>query len=274
MLPKGNKLPSSYYMAQSLIKNMMVQVEEFDCCVNDCILFRDSDGKNFSTNTVCPVCKEDRYKQGTKIPQKKFKYIPLSPRLKRLFGNETSSKLLQGHRHLENAANPSMMNDIHDTEMWKLNYSESGLFQGDPRGISFSLCTDGTNPFSKERVSYSMWPITLTVLNLPREVRNTAGAMFLVGIIPGRKEPHHMDPYLQLLVDEIKSLNSTEMYDAYRKEMFKVQAAIPLFVLDYPGLNKVFKCQGMEGMYNTSSYIPKAYMYICMYTCIYICTYM
>jgi hypothetical protein len=65
--------------------------------------------------------------------------------------------------------------------------------------------------------------------------------MFLIGIIPGKKEPHNMDPYLSILVDE---LNGSTFYDSYRGEHFSLKIDVLLHVLDYPGQNKVFHCQG------------------------------
>ena len=74
----------------------------------------------------------------------------------------------------------------------------------DSRGLSFAFCTDGVNPFSKESVQYSTWPITLAVLNLPHHIRYQAASMLIVGIIPGRAEPHNIDPYLDILIDELE----------------------------------------------------------------------
>lgn len=89
-----------------------------------------------------------------------------------------------------------------------------------------------------------MWPIIVTILNLPRNIRNLPGSMLLMGIIPGRAEPKNMDPYLDLFVDEIKALNGLSVYDSYRKERFNLKVDVMLHVLDYPGQNKVFHCQG------------------------------
>ena len=148
------------------------------------------------------------------------------------------AKLIQSHQKKSKA---TVISDLHQSPSWKLNYSENGLFTGDPRGLSLALCTDGMNPFAKEKVIYSMWPINLCLLNLPQRLRITAGLMLLAGIIPGRNEPKNLDPYLQLVVDELQSINGSEIYDSYRCELFKLKATITLCVLDYPGQNKVFK---------------------------------
>lgn len=139
------------------------------------------------------------------------------------FSDTTVSKLLQSHlasEEEEERADDPEVSDLHQSEAWITSYSENGQFQGDPRGIALSLCVDGMNPFSKEKVSYSMWPITLNVLNLPFGVRNCLGSMMLAGNIPGKSEPKDLNPYLEILVDEILELNNSDCYDAYRKENF------------------------------------------------------
>ena len=95
------------------------------------------------------------------------------------------SKLLQAHRETSSALLPAI-SDLHYSPAWTAQYSANGPFHGDPRALSLGFCVDGLNPFSKEKVSYSMWPITMTMLNLPHHVRNLAGSMLLVGIIPGK----------------------------------------------------------------------------------------
>jgi len=62
-----------------------------------------------------------------------------------------------------------------------------------------------------------MWPIMLTLLNLPRNLRNRFASILLVGIVPsnGAQEPHSLDPYLHVLVDELIELSSFTLYDAY-----------------------------------------------------------
>ena len=114
------------------------------------------------------------------------------------------------------------------------------------RAISFALCADGLNPFAHEKTQYSMCPLFLIPLNFPHHIRKKAGAMFLTGIIPGHKEPKNMDPYIDLIVDDIMSLNSVNVYDAHMGEDFKLKANILLHVLDYPGQNKLFKSQGKD----------------------------
>ena len=78
------------------------------------------------------------------------------------------------------------------------------------------MSTDGVNPFSANKICYSMWPIMLTILNWPKVRRNHFENMMLVGIIPanGNDKPKSVDPYLQVIVDELDELSGNSFYDA------------------------------------------------------------
>lgn len=68
----------------------------------------------------------------------------------------------------------------------------------------------------------------------------------LVGVIPanGKEEPRSVDPYLEIVVDELMALSGTSFYDGYKEDYFTFQVHLHNYVLDYPGLNKVFRCTG------------------------------
>ena len=138
------------------------------------------------------------------------------------------------------------MYDIHDSPAWKEAFSSKGVFQEDPHGIALSLCTDGVNSFSHHRVSYSMWPIMLTLLNLPRDIRHAFSNILLVGIISGNgtKEPKSVSPYLEVVVDELLSLSNATLHDAYQQAPTAVKMELFLYILDYPGINKIFGVSG------------------------------
>ncbi len=89
-----------------------------------------------------------------------------------------------------------------------------------------------------------MWPIMLTLLNLPRSMRNRFTSILLVGIIPanGTKEAKSLAPYLNILVDELIEMSNTILLDAYR--MHHLSAVL----LDYPGIGKVMSVVGSGGL--------------------------
>ena len=71
--------------------------------------------------------------------------------------------------------------------------------------------------------------------------------LYLLGIVPSQakgKEPKHLDPFLEVLVDEILFLSNSKVYDAYRKAPFDLKVDIMIYVLDYQVLGKVFSLTG------------------------------
>ena len=140
--------------------------------------------------------------------------------------------------------------DIQDSPVWKEIYSEDGYFMGNNNGVSFALEMDGVNPFHNVGIQYSMTPLMLTLLNLPRNVRNQFGNIFLVGIIPGNdcSEVTKVDPYVEILVDELLYLTKCKIVNAYQKAPVDIKIKVLLYVLDYPGLCKVFNQQESGGL--------------------------
>ena len=57
------------------------------------------------------------------------------------------AKDLQSHI---TAITSDTISDIHQSTAWKMRYGDRGPFQGDSRGISLSICTDGMNPFERK----------------------------------------------------------------------------------------------------------------------------
>ena len=244
MLPLGNNLPNSYEDAMKIIQPYLVKPVVYDVCTNNCVIFRGI----YKDLSECPKCGSGRYIGNSSIAIRRFTYLPLKPRLARLFNTSNMAQVLQSHAVLRESDESSIY-DIHQSTAWNDAYRVDGLFGGDKRGISLALCTDGVNPFAHNKVAYSMWPIMLTLLNLPRYMRNLFASILLVGIIPsnGSKEPHSLTPYLDVLVDEMLELCSCTMFDAYQNAPFKCKAAILLHVLDYPGIGKVMSVVGSGG---------------------------
>ncbi len=236
LLPPNNLLPDSYESALKLIESLLIQPITFHVCPNDCVIFRGA----YSSLTECPVCHSPRFKDS--IPLRWFIYLPLGPRLERMFGTPNLAKIVQCHA----TSNGPAMYDIHQSPAWKAAYSIEGIFGGDDRGVALGLCTDGVNPFSHHHVSYSMWPIMISLLNLPRHMRNVFGNLVLMGIIPGNgtKEAKTLNPYLNVLVDELLYISNATIYDSYQEAPFQVKVSILHYILDYPGICKVFHVCG------------------------------
>ena len=183
-----------------IVEHYLVKPIIYQVCPNDCIIFHG----NFSELRKCPKCNAN-HKELKYVPVRTFHYLPIGSRLRRLFGTSNLAELLQEHGGVPPS---SILFDLHDSPLSKLDYSDSGVFEGDNRGISFSLCTDGVNPFSHLRCNYSIWRIVLIF----QKIFVMYFSMFLIGIIPenGKKEAKNIHPYLEVLVDELLSLTNAK----------------------------------------------------------------
>ena len=174
-LPVNNILPNNYEEAYAIIKPFLVDTISFHACPHDCVLFRDTDSYQYSCLDKCPKCGSKRY-SSKNIPSKHFLYLPLGPRLARFYGTASLAQVVQG---LPDKQPPTgLMADVQQSPFWQT------CCAGQPT-VVLQPSTDGMNPFNKNKTSYSMWPITLAMLNLPRQIRYLFGRLLLVGIVPG-----------------------------------------------------------------------------------------
>lgn len=99
--PSKDLLPNFFYQAEKLVSMLGLKYEKIDCCPNGCMLFY----KDNSADRECRFCHETRYlprKTGIgnykDIPAKRMFYMPITPRLKRLYASvETSARMRWHH---------------------------------------------------------------------------------------------------------------------------------------------------------------------------------
>ena len=114
MLPPDNKLPTSTREAKKVVCPMGREVQKIHACVNDCVLYRG----DYKDLRPCPTCKAPRYRHKVAkdknkpddeidrgIPFKVVWYLPLIPRLKRLFANPKEAKCLRWHEDKQKRIN-------------------------------------------------------------------------------------------------------------------------------------------------------------------------
>ncbi|XP_071712435.1 uncharacterized protein [Rutidosis leptorrhynchoides] len=243
MLPEGNELPVSTYQAKKLMCPMGLEIQRIHACPNDCMLYRNED-KDLHQ---CKVCGTSRYKRGKPTdnvdsdvsengpPAKLLWYLPIIPRLKRLFANEKDAKLLRWHA--EDRKNNGKMRHMADSLQWKIFDKDFEEFGDEIRNIRFGLSSDGINPFRDLRSRHSTWPVLLCIYNLPPWLCMKRKYIMMSLLIQGPKQPgNDIDVYLQPLVDEMMELWSTgiHVYDAYKKEYFQLRAMLFYTINDFP----------------------------------------
>ncbi|XP_071739374.1 uncharacterized protein [Rutidosis leptorrhynchoides] len=243
MLPEGNELPISTYQAKKLMCPMGLEIQRIHACPNDCMLYRNED-KDLHQ---CKVCGTSRYKHGKPTdnvdsdvsengpPAKLLWYLPIIPRLKRLFVNEKDAKLLRWHT--EDHKNDGKMRHVADSLQWKNFDKDFEEFGDEIRNIRFGLSSDGINPFGNLSSRHSTWPVLLCIYNLPPWLCMKRKYIMMSLLIQGPKQPgNDIDVYLQPLVDEMMELwnTSIHVYDAYKKEYFQLRAMLFCTINDFP----------------------------------------
>ncbi|KAL4563368.1 hypothetical protein LXL04_027409 [Taraxacum kok-saghyz] len=173
LFPEDNGLPISTYQAKKLMCPMGLEVERIHACPNNCMLFR----KEFENKHNCVSCGASRYKRKkdsdevdddvTKNgpPAKMLWYLPIIPRLKRLFSNENEAKLLCWHS--EERVIDGKLRHVADSPQWRNIDNKYPEFGNEMRNIRFGLSSDGINPFGNMSSRHSTWPVLLCIYNLP-----------------------------------------------------------------------------------------------------------
>ncbi|XP_040376951.1 uncharacterized protein LOC102718982 isoform X1 [Oryza brachyantha] len=94
------------------------------------------------------------------------------------------------------------------------------------------------NPFGQMSSSHSVWPVLLSIYNLPPWLCNKRKYMMMSILISGPQQPgNDIDVYLRPLVDDLKTLWSpgVEVYDGNRKAPFTLYGMLLCTITDLPG---------------------------------------
>ncbi|KAJ9556176.1 hypothetical protein OSB04_010790 [Centaurea solstitialis] len=233
ILPDGDKLVGNFYETKRILKKFALPIEKIDACKNHCMLFYKDD----SCLTRCRVCGEYRYKNNDrkKVPNLVLTYMPITPRLQRLYMSNKMAKEMTWHH--DHKKTPGMMVHPSDGEAWKHFDSNHPCFAEEIRNVRLGICTEGFSSNSSNSDSDSSWSVFLTIYNLPPSMGLKESNVKLALVIPGKKSPgQNLDVFLRPLVDELKMLyeEGVVTYDAYRKENFTMKAIVLWTVSDFP----------------------------------------
>ncbi|XP_016574119.2 uncharacterized protein LOC107871744 [Capsicum annuum] len=240
-------LPKDFYTTKKLVSKLGLSSEMIHCCEKGCMLFYKEDA-NLEHCKFCnqPHYKEVRHSKGRKVPVKFLHYLPLIPRLKRLYTSMSSAPHMRWH--YENKRPPGILCHPSDGEAWKHFDSVYPNFASEPRNIRLGLSINGFTPFSISATPYLCWPVFVTPYNLPPELCMTSQYIFLTCIISGPRNPKVLiDVYLQPLIDELNLLwhEGVEAYDVSMKQNFGLCATLMWTIND-------FSAYGMMSRWSTA----------------------
>ncbi|KAG8375877.1 hypothetical protein BUALT_Bualt09G0004800 [Buddleja alternifolia] len=118
MLSEGEKLPDNLYKTKKQLVKLGLGYKKIDACRKDCILYY----KENKDNQECHVCCHPRYKprkRGARkqVPFKVLHYLPLIPRLKRLYASSYTCENMVWHA--QNHCEEGSMSHPSHGEAWK-----------------------------------------------------------------------------------------------------------------------------------------------------------
>ncbi|XP_039126954.1 uncharacterized protein LOC120263115 [Dioscorea cayenensis subsp. rotundata] len=185
VFPPDNTMPTDYYHHRKTMNELGLPVVKIDACKNGCMLY----WKHDATTVSCKFCDEPRYKQikggrrllnnhtHKRIAQAILRYLPLTPRLQRLYASNAATTHMTWHATHER--NEGVMQHPSDVEAWK-HFNRTFLdFAEETRNIRLGFCADSFAPHGQFGRTYLCWPVVVTPYNLPPEEK---GAVFLCNL--------------------------------------------------------------------------------------------
>ena len=159
VLPPNHKLPKDMYQSKKLLSGLGMDYEKIDVCQNNCMLFwkdhvNEMECLKCGKSRFVEVVNEDGEKVTTEIAHKQLRYMPLTPRLKRLFISNKTIRHMRQHKEGIRENNQVMTHPF-DGDAWKSLDNFDLEFARDPRNVRVGLATDGFTPFSENAASYS-----------------------------------------------------------------------------------------------------------------------
>ncbi|KAL0451815.1 UNVERIFIED_CONTAM: hypothetical protein Slati_1159600 [Sesamum latifolium] len=119
-MPHDHSFPLDYCNKKKLIKDLGLPVEKIDACKNGCMLY----WKDDIDLDYCKVCGEARYKttkernpNRTKTPYAVLRYLPITPRLQRLYASQATAKQITWH--VNHQTEDGSMCHPSDAEAWR-----------------------------------------------------------------------------------------------------------------------------------------------------------
>ncbi|KAL2541929.1 Transposon protein [Abeliophyllum distichum] len=127
------------------------------------------------------------------------------------------------------------------------------LFASEIRNVRLGLASYGFNPFGDMSLAYNMWPVVVTVYNLPLWLCMKPEYIMLTLLILGPKAPgKDIDIFLRSLVDELKELWADEIdtrdTGINNRSVFKLRVALLWTVNDFPARSSLSGWSGQGYM--------------------------
>ncbi|WVZ95184.1 hypothetical protein U9M48_040981 [Paspalum notatum var. saurae] len=229
VIPSDHKLPKNLYFAKKMMAGLGMKYKKIDVCPSNCMLFWRENGK-LSTCRHCGKSSKNEAGKNvdTMVPAKQLRYMPIIPRLKRLFLSMKIAKSMRWHKERRRGCQ--------NCDAWKALDEFDPKFARDTRSVRLGLAPDGFTPFSTSASPYSCWPVFIMSYNLPPEMVLKDEFIFLALIIPGPKHPRkNLNVFLRPFIEELKQLwTGVKAYDSYAKNLTCVPHTSGQYMIYWP----------------------------------------
>jgi hypothetical protein len=199
----------------------------------------------------CPRCGLSHYKlkdndfdcddSSKHPPVKVLWYLPIIPRLKRLFANSNDAENIRCHA--DERKRDGYLHHPVDSLQWKKIDDLYPKFRKERRNLRLGLATDGMNPYRDLRSNHSSWPFLLVIYNLPFSICMKRKYIMLSMMITGPKQLENaIDVYLNPLIEDLKILwaEGIDVFDSHSHDYFKMRAMLFCTINDFPAYGDIF----------------------------------
>jgi hypothetical protein len=148
ILMKHNML-KDLYQSKKIVPGLSMNYEKINVCKKNYMLF----WKEHKDDTECMHCGRSRYVKvrnedgvsvTTKVVTKQLRYIPITPKLKRLFLSKETAKQMRWHYEgKRESEDPDIMSHPADSGAWQTLDRFDLEFARDSRNVRLGLSTDG-----------------------------------------------------------------------------------------------------------------------------------
>ena len=146
-MPPNNLMCENHYEVKKLMSAFGLPYQKIDTCLNGCMLFWKED----INLRHCKICNQERYKprkkKGKEVPYKRMHYLPITPRLQRLYASSVTAQHMRWHGM--RTQEEGTLTHPADGDAWKHFDQKYPDFTSEIRNVRLDLCMDGFSPFSK-----------------------------------------------------------------------------------------------------------------------------
>jgi len=214
------------------------------CCPNGCMAFYNSD----DGVDQCLHCDARRFKQAS-VPAPVMPYWPLTPWLRMMLADPKLSAAMQDYmayaRGCAAEVDVTSFRDWFDGATFR-RLVKDGFIVSD-FNIVLGVALDGFD--SWRQTGCKGWPVVVTILSLPPEMRTKIVCMLPVLVTPGPGEPVDLDSFLAPLMAELNALAAgvPGMYIDGKEGTHTLRAFCVQVTTDLPAGQKVTHMTGHAG---------------------------